>query len=118
MVHLTEKLRKQAVHGKLVDKKENIYEFDVPVKGVWYLMTFGNYLPKNMSVQLNGKVYPVRGTGFGISDVSCWRHLNPTGKKVLTFVKGKNRIKITKFKTDAFALIPYAEVFALDPARR
>lgn len=118
MVHLTEKLRKQAVYGKLVDKKENIYEFDVPVKGVWYLMTFGDFLPKSMAVELNGKKYPVRGAGFGISGVPGWRHLNPTGKKVFTFAKGKNLIKITKFKTDAFALIPYAEVFALDPARR
>ena len=33
-------------YASYVDKKENIYEFDVPSKGVWYLMTYGNFLPK------------------------------------------------------------------------
>ena len=118
LVHLTEKLRRQAIYGKLVDKKENIYEFDVPVKGVWYLMTFGKTLPKKMQVQLKGKTYPVRGAGFGVAGVNSWRHLNPTNKKALIFDKGKNRIKISKFKTEVFVLIPFAEVCALDPLRK
>ena len=117
MVHLTEELRKQAVYGKLADKKENIYEFDVPEKGVWYLMTFGAELPKNVSVQLNGKAYAIQATGFGVSGASAWVHLNPAGKKVLRFTKGKNRVKITRFKAQKFALIPFAEVFGLDPQR-
>ena len=117
MVHFTEELRKQAVYGKLVDKKENIYEFDVPGKGIWYLMTFGAELPKNVSVQLNGKKYAVHPTGFGVSGAPAWVHLNPTGKKVLSFARGKNRVKVTRFKAQKFALIPFAEVFGLDPKR-
>ena len=117
MVYLTEKLRKQAVYGKLADKKENIYEFDVPEKGVWYLMTYTKALPKNISVQFNGKDFAIHPTGFGVSGAASWIHLNPTGKKVFNFAKGKCSMKITKFKAERFALIPYAEVFALDPTR-
>ena len=116
MVHLTEKLRKLALYGKLVDAKENIYEFDVPEKGVWYLMAYCEKLPKNLKVELNGKEYSARGGGFNGPGAN-WRHLNPENKKVLIFEKGKNKVKLPRFKLQKTALIPYAEVFALDPER-
>ena len=116
MVHLTEKLRESALYGKPVDARENIYEFDVPEKGVWYLMAYCEKLPKNLKVELNGKEYSARGGGFNGKGTN-WRHLNPENKKVLVFEKGKNKVKLTRFKLQKIALIPYAEVFALDSER-